>query len=40
MVHTGRAMQVLLVSEINVPECPVWLGHKKIKALRKCSAEV
>lgn len=28
MVHTGRAMQALLVPELNVLECPVWLGQE------------
>lgn len=28
MVHTGRAIQALLVPELNVPECPVWLGQE------------
>lgn len=31
MVHTVGAMQALLMPELNVPECPVWLGQENKK---------
>lgn len=31
MVHTGKALQALLVPKLNVLKCPVWLGQKNKK---------